>query len=211
MFVRERPPYAVALTNAYNPISTNATQPDFGLPYLRYPDPQPVVLNNWIKTSGGAAVNAGKFGDPTKRYDDNKDLYLFGDPRPRSNSIGLGWFRIYRKPPGGATFIITCGSGSSGGHREWNDMSTIEQQEFGGDGAMWASLRAAEVLMWFEAEWSPAVGGATYQCIDNEQHPDHYQWRPFNTTHEAQSQTHARNMVGTFRYIQRLRFEPDQW
>jgi hypothetical protein len=209
MYVWERPPCAVALTHAHNPMQTDPTRADFGLPYLRYPDPQPVVSNGWMKNGNAGAVHANFFGDPTQQVSSKKNEYLFGDATPRMNSVGLSWFRVYRKGP--ATFIVTCGAGGTAGHRAWNIMTTNEKAAFGNDDNLWSNLRAQEILMWFEAEWSPAVGGATYQCIDNEQRPDHYQWRPFNTTHESQSQTHARNMVGTFRYIQRLRYEPDDW
>lgn len=209
MFMWERPPCAVQLTNSYNPMPQDSSHADFGLPYLRYPDPQPIINNAWEKNGPPSNVNDSNFGNPTLRTSTNLDTYLHGDPRPRTNSLGMSWFRVYRKGP--ATFIITCGAGGSGGHRSWATMSVDDKEPFGGDQTLWENLRAEEIIMWFEAEWNPAVGGATYQCIDNEQHPDHYQWRPFNTTHEGQSQPHARNMVGTFRYIQRLRDEPDNW
>jgi hypothetical protein len=208
MWVWTRAPYAIDASAVFNPIERDSTRPDFAMPYLRYPDPQPVVVNYWTPGGAGSAVNDENFDrgphDPTSDF-------VHGDPRPRVNSIGLGWFRVRRIGP--ARFIITCGAGATQGFRRWSDMSATDRAQFGNDDRLWHDLRNQEVIMWYEVEWSPAVGGATYQCIDNEQKPDHYQWRPFNPVHENypgghQSQTHARNMVGTFRYIQRLRNEP---
>jgi hypothetical protein len=170
------------------------------------------VVNNWTQSGGGSAVNDLNFDHGLLTPSTND--YVHGDPRPRTNSTGMSWFRVYRSGP--ARFIITCGAGGTLGFRRWTDMTASDQQQFGGDNRFWQSLRSQEIICWYEVEWSPAVGGATYQCLDNEQRPDHYQWRPFNPVHESypnghQSQTHARNMVGTFRYIQRLRNEPTIW
>jgi len=211
MWVWNRTPYAIAADAVFNPIEREPTSPDFAMPYLRHPDPQPVVVNYWTPGGAGSAVNDQNFDrgliDPTSDY-------VHGDPQPRMNSTAMAWFRVHRSGP--ARFIITCGAGATQGFRRWTDMSLTDRQQFGNDESLWHDLRNQEVIMWYEVEWSPAVGGATYQCIDNEQRPDHYQWRPFNPVHENypgghQSQTHARNMVGTFRYIQRLRHEPGAW
>jgi hypothetical protein len=208
MYRWTRPPYAIQQTVSYNPIENDPTEPNFAMPYLNYPDPQPVVSNDWSPGGPATDVDNANFGLSTTP---DATKFLYGDSTPVPITQSISWFRVYRKGP--ATFIITCGAGGTGGHRSWDRMTGIEQDEFGGPTGqtLWASLRAEEVIMWFEAEWSPAVGGATYQCIDNEQSPDHYQWRPFNTTHESQSQPHARNFCGTFRYIQRLRYEPKDW
>ena len=208
MWVWARTPYAIKANAVFNPINSKPADPDFAMPYLRHPDPQPMAVNGWIP--GGSAVNDLNFdrgvGDPSD--------YVHGDSRPRANSTGMAWFRVHRSGP--ARFVITCGAGATMGFRRWTDMTLSERQQFNNNEPMWLDLRNQETIMWYEVEWSPAVGGATYQCIDNEQFPDHYQWRPFNPVHENypgghQSQTHARNMVGTFRYIQRLRFEPLNW
>jgi hypothetical protein len=212
MWVWNRTRYAIKSTVAFNPMERDPSKPDFGMPYLRHPDPQPEVVNYWTENSDGSGVNDQNFDRGI--VDPSSSDYIHGDPRPRASSLGLAWFRVLRTGP--ARFIITCGAGGSQGFRRWSDMNLLQQQEFSGDEGLWLSLRNQEILMWYEVEWSPAVGGATYQCIDNEQRPDHYQWRPFNPVHENypgghQSQTHARNMVGTFRYIQRLRTEPTEW
>jgi hypothetical protein len=212
MWVWRRPPYAIKADAVFNPIERDPTRPDFAMPYLRHPDPQPVVVNYWTPGGDGSSVRDSNFDRGP--LDPSSSDFVHGDPQPRLNSIGLAWFRVYRSGP--ARFIITCGAGGTEGFRRWSDLSPDDRQRFGNDASLWLSLRSQEVIMWYEVEWSPAVGGATYQCIDNEQSPDHYQWRPFNPVHENypgghQSQTHARNLVGTFRYLQRLRHEPMEW
>ena len=211
MWVWARTPYAIKSDAVFNPIERKPTHPDFSMPYLRYPDPQPVVVNYWTPGGAGSTVNDQNFDRGI--IDPSSSDHAHGDSRRRTNSTAMAWFRVHRSGP--ARFVITCGAGATEGFRRWTDMTLSERQQFGEE-SLWNDLRNQEVIMWYEVEWSPAVGGATYQCIDNEQRPDHYQWRPFNPVHENypgghQSQTHARNMVGTFRYIQRLRHEPAAW
>jgi hypothetical protein len=214
MWVWKRTRYAIEPTVAFNPMERDPGKPGFGMPYLRHPDPQPQVVNHWSEGGDGSSVNDQNFDRGV--VDPSANDHVHGDPRPRVTSLGLSWFRVRRTGP--ARFVITCGAGGTQGFRRWSDLDAAAKQEFGGEQgeSLWLSLRSQEILLWFEVEWSPAVGGATYQCIDNEQAPDHYQWRPFNPVHENypnghQSQTHARNLVGTFRYIQRLRHEPAEW
>jgi hypothetical protein len=71
MYVMKRPPYALQLAVSYNPILTTqsapsvpTTDPRFGMPYMRYPDPQPVTetTNNYkLTTPDGSTVNDVKF------------------------------------------------------------------------------------------------------------------------------------------------------
>jgi hypothetical protein len=212
MFVWARTRYATRLTAAYNPIATDpADAATFGMPFLRNPDPQPAAGNGWPGAVSAARFDANTVGD-----------YVHGDPTPRANSTGMAWFRVYRRGPD--RFIVTCGAGGSMGFKDWHEVQAEEASgrtpgatgAFG-DETMFRAVQDQEVRFWYLVEWSPAVGGATYQCVDNEQAPDHYQWRPFNPIHENynggghQSQTHARNMLGTLRFIQRLRAMPDAW
>ncbi len=214
MWVWTRTKYAVQLTAAYNPISNRSSDSDFGMPYLRNPDPQPVVANGWPSAVSASAFDDG-VGGATRRD------FVHGDPTPRANAQDLAWFRVMRTAP--ARFLVTCGAGGTRGFKTWNEVQQAETSgEVPGATAIFGSqdffeqLRDGETRFWYMVEWSPAVGGATYQCIDNEQSPDHYQWRPFNPVHEYypsghQSQPHARNMVGTIRWAQRLRTEPAVW
>jgi hypothetical protein len=214
MWVWTRTRYAVQLTAAYNPIANQASASDYGMPYLRHPDPQPVVANGWPGAVSAATFDDGVGG--ATRHD-----FVHGDPAPRPGSQDLAWFRVLRT--GAARFTVTCGAGGTRGFRSWQEVQQAESSgELPGATAIFGSREFFqqqyddETRLWYLVEWSPAVGGATYQCIDNEQRPDHYQWRPFNPVHENypsghQSQPHARNMVGTIRWVQRLRNEPAAW
>jgi hypothetical protein len=212
MFVWKRTRFAISPNAVCNPINTKSGASDFGLPLLRYPDPQPAVDNGW--TPGSERISANLFDDGSQGS--SRADYLHGDPTPRPNSTGLSWFRLMRIGP--ARFLITVGAGSTLGFRSWKEVvaaGALMEQYFG-DPSTFEVFRNEELRMWYLVEWSPAVAGATYQCIDNEQAPDHYQWRPFNPSHEwypngHQSQPHARNMVGTIRWSQKLLNEPPSW
>jgi hypothetical protein len=213
MYVMERPPYAIELTASYNPIRTpyspepvQFNDAAFGMPYLRYPDPQPTVENGWDRsTATGSTVTATRFGE-----------WAQGDQRPRSTSIDLSWFRIWRES--GATFVVTCGAGGTKGFRSWDEMSGTEQLEFGNDRGLFNGLLASEVRLWYRVEWSAAVMGMDYHMLDHSlgRERDHYMVWPMNASHavaghEYRTQTHARNMGGTIRWVQRLITEPTNW
>lgn len=203
MQVWKRPPFALSQRVVFNPIQSNPASADFGMPYLRHRDPQPYI-------DPAVAGTPAAFADWER-----------GDETVRTGSAGQAWFRVRRTGP--ARFTVTCGAGATRGFASWNEIETEDRsgrepgaiQSFG-DRGLFEALLTQEIRLWYEVEWSPAVGGATYQCVDNEQGPDHYQWRPFNPVHEwypggHQSQPHARNMVGTIRWIQRLRHQPAVW
>lgn len=213
MYVMEKPPYAIQLTASYNPIRTpispnpvNFGHADFGKPYLRYPDPQPIVQNGWDpSTPTGTTVN-----------DDNFTKWATGDRNPRVNSINMSWFRIWRESA--ATFVITCGGGGTQGFRSWSEMSLAEQALFNDDKQLFASIQEHEVRFWYRVEWSAAVMGMDYHMLDHSlgRDRDHYMVWPMNASHapaghEYRTQTHARNMGGTIRWIQRLVHEPTHW
>jgi hypothetical protein len=209
MFVWRRTRFAISPATVCNAIDTTPGNTDFGLPLLRNPDPQPEVSNGWAT----GTVNAARFDDPayaTNNYDD----YVHGDPLPRSNSTAMSWFRVVRIGP--ARFVITCGAGGTLGYQSWTDVQNDHATALFATQDFFNDLSYAETRSWYMVEWSPAISGVTYQCIDNEQQPDHYQWRPFNAIHENfpwgwQSQPHARNMVGTMRWIQKLFVQPPVW
>jgi hypothetical protein len=209
MFVWRRSRFAISPAAVYNPIDTDVANRDFGLPLLRNPDPQPQVANGWA----AGAVNDAKFNDSSYQangYDD----YVHGDPTPRTNSTAMAWFRVVRIGP--ARFVITCGSGGTLGYQDWVDVQRDNATAQFGSQEFFNDLLNDETRLWYMVEWSPAISGVTYQCMDNEQQPDHYQWRPFNAIHEdypsgRQSQPHARNMVGTIRWIQKLFNQPPVW
>jgi hypothetical protein len=208
MFVWNRTRFSISPTTVYNPIDTSAANGDFGLPLLRNPDPQPVVDNGW----SAGSVSATLFNDP--QYQANNDDYLHGNPVPRGTSLGLSWFRVARIGP--ARFVVTCGAGGTLGYQSWIDVQNDNAAAQFGSQDFFNVLQNDEIRMWYMVEWSPAVTAPIYQVMDNEQVPDHYQWRPFNATHElypwgAQSQPLGRNMAGTFRWIQKLMTQPPIW
>jgi len=213
MFVMERPPYALQLTASYNPIRTphspepvEFSQAEFGMPYLRYPDPLPAVDNNWNRSApAGVSVNATGFNEWER-----------GDKTARSTSLDMSWFRVWRES--GATFVVTCGAGGSKGFRSWIDMTPNEQAEFNNDQSFFENLRNSEVRLWYRVEWSAAVMAMDYHMLDHSlgQDRDHYMVWPINASHspaghEYRTQTHARNMGGTIRWVQRLITEPTNW
>ncbi len=210
MHVLERPPAAVQLTTSYNPIRTPVSpdpaalgDPLFGRPYLRQPDPQPVVANGWPAT----VTDAG-FGD-----------FLRGDRRIRPATAGLAWFRCRRD--GDATFVVTCGAGGTLGFRDWNEV-TVDgaTATFMGQRQMFDDLRRNETIRWYLIEWSPAIAPSDYHHFNNSlmTAPDHYNQFPMNNSHgwsggsdARRGPGHHKNMGGTISWVQRLREEPTHW
>jgi hypothetical protein len=207
MYVMERPPYAVELTAVYNPIVTDPASPLFGVPYLLKPDPQPIF-----------------HGDRAK--------FMDKDERPRSESVGRSWFRVYREPrlpapalpsDGPATFIITVGGGGTLGWRDYDEVLAADQDrgsgsyyaaEFNNDFRFFETLRAQEIRMWFRIEWSPTVASSMDHNIKNGWHQtdeDIFVSFPMNVSDSFRTQAHTRNMCGTIRWVQRLRKEPSEW
>lgn len=210
MYMLEQPPYAIQQTVSYNPIRTPISpdpapygSADFGRPYLRYPDPQPVTNNYWAPPSG-VSVKADRFTE-----------WEEGKKTPVPHSTSLSWFRLYRES--GATFVVTCGGGGTQGYRNWSEIPHDERGEFG-DITVFETLLADEVRLWYRVEWSAAVMTMDYHMLDHSlgRGFDHYMVWPINASHstaghEYRTQTHARNMGGTIRWVQRLITEPTNW
>ena len=225
MHVLQRPPCAVQLTAAYNPIRTTVSpqpvsesDPLFGMPYLCNPDPQPVVRNGWLASNLGTNVSATLTvteSDGTVR--NNWASYLAGDPRPRGNSTGMSWFRLFRD--GGATFVVTCGGGGTQGFRTWAEVQAAGQTAaFADDQDLFTSLLASECRLFYRVEWNGACMAMDYHYLMHSRGRDfdHYVIWPLNASHsegvcEYRTQNHARNMGGTILWIQRLRTEPTNW
>ena len=197
MQVRERPPFAIGLANGCNPMSSDEASPDFGMPYLTRPDPLPTIENT------GAAAEAA---------------WWTGDPRPRSTSTGLAWFRCYRD--GDATFVITCGAGGSLGFRDWGEVvGANAEPEFLSDRATFERIVDDEVRLWYRVEWSAASQDATYHGLENDLGRDvyenyiHYSVNSSHTTPFScsRSRSYPCNPVGTIRWVQRLLGPPTKW
>ena len=118
------------------------------------------------------------------------------------------WFRLYRRKP--AVFIITCGAGSSGGYRTWDEAVAAGQEQRYGSREVWQTLRHEEALLWFEVEWNPAVNTSSSGYIyagDRTIRPANIS-KPFGNDTD---QPNKRNQLGTFLYLQRPEREPDRW
>ncbi|HYE07567.1 MAG TPA: hypothetical protein VEL07_18765 [Planctomycetota bacterium] len=194
-----RPPYAISPTVAPNAIATrDPSSPDFGRPYLRHPDPLPMVANGWP----GAVSDAA--------WDD----FAAGDPRPRGGTTGLAWFRCHRESP--ARFVLTCGAGATQGFRSWLEVQAAgAEATFADDQALFDDLRANERLLWYRVEWSAAVTVNNYHSIDyHVGQSGHYYLIAVNGSlgnGDTRSQMRAPNPVGTIRWVERLAGEPAIW
>ncbi len=215
MQVRERPPFAVELTVAYNPIA-GPTSPDFGLPLMVKPDPRPVKRV------------------PTETW----DSWKVGDPAPRPTSTGISWFRCYRESE--AVFVITCGAGGTLGFKDWNEVDVVENaaDQFG-DETIFNAILIDERRLWYRIEWSAAIAAPDFHLTDNEfgaahdgdpaygwswggdgNRPariiDNYFMHPRNsskasTGRSSRCQIHNNNPVGSVRWVQRLDTAPANW
>ncbi|MDA3959759.1 MAG: hypothetical protein PF961_03140 [Planctomycetota bacterium] len=158
----QRPPYAISQDVAPNAISTDPSDPLFGVPVLRKPDPVPLGFD----ASDTVA----------QRWDQHRQGDVSIDPA----SSGLAWFRIFRDGP--ATFTITVGAGGSRGYRDWDEVCGLNaENEFGGDQGLFDLQVAQEVRLWYRVEWSPAVGGVdvrylmkAYDSTAESEKPKHY-------------------------------------
>ena len=213
MYVMVQPPYAIQLATGYNPVQMIA--PDSGKSYLRYPDPQPVTANGWRRDPAhpeGTVTGA------------NFATWAAGDPTPRSNSLGMSWFRIVREATG-AVFTVTCGCGATQGFRlkDWNGsdpataMTAADKDLFGNDFDFFSSLDASEIRFWYRVEWNAATTATdmNYLLENREEHfvvasPTYYGGGSGNQVAYSGTMM-APNMGGTIQWIQRLRMEPVLW
>jgi hypothetical protein len=202
MQVWNRTPFAIQLHTVYNPI--DISDPTIAWKdLLRYdtPDPQPETPPTVT--------------DPVAR----RAAFENGDRTPTTGSVGLSWFRVYRKPittstnPSGevvtsspAVFTITCGSGPTQGFRDWDEVVAEGMQDVFGSPQAFADLRAGEILYWYEAEWSPAVGLNVMHHFASD---DSYAPQSINTIQPYSS--FSVNQAGTFLYIERLTSAPKHW
>lgn len=220
MQVRTIPPYAIRPTMAYNPISfaSSPSDPDYGVPLLRHPDPQPVgdetTGNGWRPTTSGAASGV------TAR---NHLVWSRGDERVRQTTAGKAWFRVRRESP--AVFLLTCGAGGTEGFRSWAEVERAGEAQRFGDRTFYEHVRASEMRLWYRIEWSAAITEAIDRTILFERaswnkpfaqgHP-HYLTTPPNSTfvplqESGMTQNWLKNPVGTVRWVSRLAHEPGEW
>ncbi len=225
MHVLTRPPFATRATVAYNPIDADPASADFGYPYLRHPDPQPQIPN------GYPGVVSDTNLVPSEGNQNAWGLYIRGDTRPKTNSFGRSWFRCYRDDD--ATFVVTCGAGSSQGFKDWGEVVGAGQQAMFADQQTFDQLCAMEVRLWYRIQWSAAVLSPEYDNIcaalrtpngsdgrwDSLVDPtarDHFMMYPPNASSAwgvplCRTQSWNKNLVGTIQWVQRLRGAPTNW
>ncbi len=192
MHTWRRPPWAVSVADP-NPINTDAIASDYGMPYLRNMDPM---------VPGTAPGAASTMSTLVPSYND----WRSGDDTPLPDSVGLGWFRLYRDGP--ATFVVTCGGGATYGYKDWNDVDATSRVRFFGDSkAIFDAEYANEVRLWYRIEWSPAInlgltvgGGAEGNTYSD-----------FGGASSGSILPGMENACGTIQWVQRLRTPPDTW
>jgi hypothetical protein len=187
LYVMRRPPCAISQNEAPNPMVPNPLLPWSSILHNNNLDPKPVV-----------AIS----------YDD----FVLGDSTPRYQSEG--WFRVYRKSI--ATFVVTCGAGASQGFRHWNEVSTNGHESLFGTQETFEELRRFETMMWFEAEWNPAVGGnVAYQyqteALTGSNLDAMFKLTELSSPNIGKQKPNSRQFYGTFLYIQRLPSPPAEW
>lgn len=192
MYRMKRPPYAISQHAGHNYMATdNPGSPDYCYPLLKNPDPRP-------------AQSVSSYAE-----------FALGDKRPVVDTAAKAWFRVYRDGPG--TFIVTCGSGSSEGFKDWAEMDVDQRLTFNNDRQYFESLRNSEVRLHYRIEWTAAVTEVTYHNLQHEigRATEHYETWPPNASHtwssSRRTQTWMKNPVGTIRWIQRLVGEPTFW
>jgi len=205
MNVITRPPFAIAPVVTPNAIRTPVSYPaadpadaEFGKPFLRNPDPQPAPMP--VDASVTVTTAAQAYAQ-----------FKADDPRPLAFALaGQGWFRVYRDGP--ATFVVTAGSGSSYGYRDWNEVDAFGRNLFNNDQALFEQTVVEEVRLWYRMEWSPGTsrvssdtqyrGGMNEmaQSYSGTERADHPGTSPSRT-----------NVCGTIPWIQRLATPPLVW
>jgi len=237
VYAVERPPFAVGLDAAPNPIggpwkyrSTVVRPADAnGYPLQILPDTAPITIQE---------------ATPSTYY----DLWRDGDLRMRTESANRSWFRLFRDGP--TTFVITVGSGGSKGFKNWSEvldpdgdpMTNDSQVALFPDAATFEEMLSSEQLQWFRCEWTPRIGDVSSSIVTSggfvqDSWPDapgggfaysndNYfspptngslssQWRMAETemmggewTAQPNARSLLRNYGGTFLWIQRLRLPP---
>jgi len=210
MYVMQRPPFAISQKFALNPMRPDAdcTQNYAALIRFSVADPQPAVtLAGDVDPNGLANFNNG-------------------DQQPRSASLDLAWFRVYRMTRADcqahrdlqgraapiawspAIFTITCGAGATAGYRSWAEVTADQAQgRFTDDPSFFAQLQAQETRLFFIAEWSPVAGGNVGEHYVDDMPADESRKARWNGDYR----THSYNHGGSFRWIERLVGEPGTW
>jgi len=234
LYAWTRPPYAIELTYAYNPVPfAEAQTQNITITGWRPPDWNNKDLVQWqfIRQAFGAPGAKGAL-QPQPIASTWND-FATGDPVPVSGSEGLGWFRCYREgsadrdndgvpfydrvafPTGQwSTFIITCAAGASRGFRDWAEVvGEGAENQFSNDEQLFLEIRRDERILWYRVEWGANTGGVFKPVdlyLDNN---GQYNIKSSQRIHDPAllGGDQPRNFTGTIRWIQRLDREPPRW
>jgi hypothetical protein len=235
LYVMTRPPFAIQPQMVYNPLRTpfsdepvDESNPQYGMPFLVAPDPQPVVDNGWSPSNQGATVSPSNWA-----------TFAAGNRNPVMGTSQQAWFRVYRNGP--ADFVVTCGGAGTLGFRDWAEVTAAgEGDRFANDPEVFYSQEALEVRLWYRVQWSAAVAAPTRNhqvsswsimddqkdqdkgtaiddgssnATDSARYADNYVTRPINIGHTIpwDCQMFGANPVGTITMIMRLRNPPTHW
>jgi hypothetical protein len=182
----KRPPTAISANVAPNPILHEPAKDWRSLVGFPTRDPQPAIAN--------------------------RAQFLAGDPTPMPWTDTPCWFRVYRRKP--AVFIITCGAGSSGGYRDWQEVQDAGATDRFGSSATWQAYRNQEPIFWYEVEWNAGVNvtSSGYMYLtDLSIVPNNVSKTFGNSGTLGADHPNKRNQMGTFLYLQRLDHEPARW
>lgn len=193
MHVWERTRWAISPAPA-NPVESDPSAADFGMPYLRHPSP--MVAGAAPGQASAAALTWAQWST--------------GESRIRQESMNLAWFRVLRDGPD--TFVVTVGSGGTHGFRSWAEVDAQSRSDlFSGGETAFDEAQAYEVRLWYRVAWSPAIATATSPYSINNA-IDNYNFYGHSGSYGRSTPLAAReNAVGTIAWIQRLRTQPREW
>lgn len=234
LYAWTRPPHAIEMTYAYNPVPYDPDQA-VGITVTGWkPDEwndKELVKFRFIRNAYGLPGAKGAL--QPQPVSANRTAFIDGDPTPVTGSDGLGWFRCYRETaverdndgtpwydhvafPANqwSTFVITCAAGATRGFRDWAEvLAEGASAQFNGDAALFAELRREERLLWYRVEWCANTGGVFDPVNTHFDNSGQYHMKTSQrvNTSEPMGGLQTRNFTGTYRFIQRLDREPPRW
>lgn len=146
------------------------------------------------------------------------------------------WWDTIALPGHHGIFIVACGAGGSNGYRDAAEAAADpDSPAHLRDPGLFAIVRAAERILWYRVEWSPSVGQTLmdYERWGNRKDDFWYDryppggigqglnaatiLPPVDATagtaggQQDSGRETARNLLGTFSWVQRLDREPPRW
>jgi hypothetical protein len=228
------PPYAISMNATPNPVLTNVNSS------ITPPSSSQTRHNQlWHKEEvdrGRKAWDAilsnpdpwpvGMRTDPASNWSfsaSDQARWVTGDQRPKAESVGRSWFRIYRDGPD--TFVVTCGAGGTLGFRDWASVPIADRAaSFANDPLLFESLQKSEIRLWYRLAWSAAVtvgyrrspAGNIVDGISTGLPPSHPARKSgvsaLSSLHVGMlNQFQFMNQCGTIRWVQRLMAPPKNW